>query len=245
MQLYIPEIGDRLRLTKDWTFTLHYEHRNSSLIEHFGDLFEWRRRSGNDTEPNDKIVTIPLGTILKVDRIYIRKGLEEWSSISFYAEGIGTGSGAFGRPKSARFWAKLSDCNKIEFEIEELKDVSKPPLHFFAVQDIKKTGSTSSMTKKPPASKTMVINSVIYAGKKWSSKDERYKVEISYTENYTYRSEQAYSDLMGLRRKTAYYFDIRRPDLKYKLFTTSGEQIGEYGTLAALKKSANEHYKNN
>lgn len=245
MQLYVPEIGDRLRLTKDWTFTLHYEHRNSSLIENFGDTFEWRRKSGNGVGTNDNIVTIPLGTILKVDRIYIRKGLEEWSSISFYAEGIGTGSGAFGRPKSARFWAKLSDCNKIEFEIEELKDVSNPPLHFFAVQDIKKTGSTSSMTKEPPTSKTMVVNSVIYAGKKWNSNDERYRVEISYTENYTYRSEQSHSGIMGLGRKTIYYFDIRRPDLKYSLFTIEGEHIGEYNTLAALKKAANAHYKNN
>lgn len=117
MKLYVPEIGDRLRLTQDWTFKLYNERRNATLRTHFGLTFS--------TDVDD--VTIPSGTVLKVDRIYIRKGADDYSSISFYAEGIGSGSGAFGRPKSARFWAKLEDCNRIEFEIEELKVDSPKP----------------------------------------------------------------------------------------------------------------------
>jgi hypothetical protein len=113
MKLYVPEIGDRLRLIKDWTFNLYNERRNSSLRTHFGLETTWSR---NDYAE----VTIPAGTVLKVDRIYIRKGMEGYSSISFYSEGIGNGSGSFGRPKTARFWAKLEDCNKIDFEIEAL-----------------------------------------------------------------------------------------------------------------------------
>lgn len=113
MKLYVPEIGDRLRLIKDWTFNLYNERRNSSLRTHFGLETTWSRDDYAE-------VTIPAGTILKVDRIYIRKGMEGYSSISFYSEGIGNGSGSFGRPKTARFWAKLEDCNRIDFEIEAL-----------------------------------------------------------------------------------------------------------------------------
>jgi len=241
MKLYVPEIGDRLRLTKDWTFTLHYEHRNSSLLEHFGKSFQYRSGTTNQ----DIVVTLPKDTVLKVDRIYIRKGLEEWSSISFYAEGIGTGSGAFGRPKSARFWAKLSDCNNIEFEIEETKDVTKPSLSFSSVQDIRKNTSTTSLTRKEPEPKRISFNSVVYAGKNWRNHVEKYNVVTSYTESYVYKSEGVNGGLFGMGRNTIYYFDVRRPDLKYSLSTIEGDFIGEYGTLAALKKAANEHYKNN
>ena len=75
MKLYVPEIGDRLRLIKDWTFNLYNERRNSSLRTHFGLETTWSR---NDYAE----VTIPAGTVLKVDRIYIRKGMEGYSSIS-------------------------------------------------------------------------------------------------------------------------------------------------------------------
>lgn len=47
-------------------------------------------------------------TILKIDRIYIRKGNKDYSSISFWVK-----SGLY---KGARFWAKLEDCNKIKFK---------------------------------------------------------------------------------------------------------------------------------
>ena len=68
-------------------------------------------------------VTIPAGTVLKVDRIYIRKGNSEYSSITFYAKDLGeitrrpsywNRSGKPTKKKSLRFWAKLSDCNNIE-----------------------------------------------------------------------------------------------------------------------------------
>lgn len=73
----------------------------------------------------DKLpVILPAGTILKVDRIYIRKGLKDFSSITFFAEGLGEVEVARGygwskrkiKQKSLRFWVKLNDCNKIEIE---------------------------------------------------------------------------------------------------------------------------------
>lgn len=186
MKLYIPEIGDHIRLTADWTFTLHAESRNTTLAELFGyrkyGWDSWLDRSKIEDEPErnyqinypteeefrrgifgrynhetrerawrkaeeesesyqaylkayaewdsrakalateELIITLPIGTILAVDRIYIRKGASDYSSITFYAKNLGTSevkniwSGKSTKFKAQRFWAKLSDCNKIEFE---------------------------------------------------------------------------------------------------------------------------------
>lgn len=69
-------------------------------------------------------ITLKKGTILSVDRVYIRKGSSDFSSITFYAKNIGEiihdGSSIWGQKKpkkvkAFRFWAKLADCNNIEF----------------------------------------------------------------------------------------------------------------------------------
>jgi len=55
-------------------------------------------------------VTLGVGIILKVDRIYIRKGkgMSDFSSLTFYIKN--------GPYKGARFWAKLNDVNQIKFK---------------------------------------------------------------------------------------------------------------------------------
>jgi hypothetical protein len=158
MKLYVPEIGDHVRLTDDWTFTLYNEHRNTSLWNHFeceiapevihqraakdalrnelkklenkmypGNVY-WRRNSGHPVDPADEArhtelydllrreehttVLIPSGSVLSVDRIFIRKGMDDWSSLTFYLKecpGISL-------KKKPRFWAKLADCNNIMFD---------------------------------------------------------------------------------------------------------------------------------
>ncbi len=73
-------------------------------------------------------VTMPKGTVLVVDRIYIRKGSSGFSSITFRAKNLGeaTVRGAYSttekKKKVLRFWAKLPDCNKMEFEKQEKKE---------------------------------------------------------------------------------------------------------------------------
>lgn len=70
-------------------------------------------------------ITLPAGTVLAVDRIYIRKGASDYSSITFYAKELGEvtiqgrrwyGNSKPKKKKSLRFWAKLEDCNNIVFE---------------------------------------------------------------------------------------------------------------------------------
>jgi hypothetical protein len=89
-------------------------------VKYWDDYREWQK----DTVAKgvtEISVTLPAGTILKVDRIYIRKGQGDYSSITFFAEGLGEtivpASGQVSarqydaKKKKLRFWAKLSDVN--------------------------------------------------------------------------------------------------------------------------------------
>jgi hypothetical protein len=185
MKLYVPEIGDQIKLTKDWKFTLHAEGRNTDLgkfhgysifrggwvddsiippmREHdyeviyppkpksgyhqfYGESYDTYNRKCREAEQNnpeyvkwhsdfttwmadcDKIkkdvlvITVPKGSILGIDRIYIRKGAKDYSSITFFLKGLppvaikNRWSDKIINKKALRFWAKLADCNTINFE---------------------------------------------------------------------------------------------------------------------------------
>lgn len=122
MNLYVPRPGEEIKLTKDWSFTLYNEDRNRTLIEYTGDKYEWTWTT-NCTPL--KTVTIPAGSTLKIDRVYIRKNLAEFDSITFLWMDAHTAArtepGYGGRvvkiPKRiVRFWAKLEDTRNIVFE---------------------------------------------------------------------------------------------------------------------------------
>lgn len=128
MRLFIPDIGTELVLTKPWTFRLHHEHRNESLglalgLAHeipgsYYNRVQWvstgKGSPWHQSLPYDE-VTLPEGTVLVVDRVYIRKGNEQYSSLSFR---VGAGkSSPFPNKKRPRFWAKLADVNTIECDI--------------------------------------------------------------------------------------------------------------------------------
>ena len=105
MNLFIPEIGTKLKLTNSWNFNLFNEYRNSSFLKFI--------------DPYNKIVdsvkvTMPTDTILSVDRIYIRKGVSGYSSITFNISKLDNKK----HPLAGyRFLVKLSDANNIEFEL--------------------------------------------------------------------------------------------------------------------------------
>lgn len=106
MNLFIPEIGSKLKLTSDWTFILYSEYRNEKMFKAIGKKFSW-----GDKE--NYIVTVPKDTIISVDRIYIRKGVSAYSSITFTIPKVLNKKNPLA---GTRFWAKLSDVNKIEFD---------------------------------------------------------------------------------------------------------------------------------
>jgi len=201
-------------------------------MEHFG----LKMGRYNDA-PHE--VSLPEGTVLKVDRIYIRKGNQEFSSMSFYSLGIGKGSGAFGRPKSARFWAKLSDCNGIECEIESMKNTEKTKLVFSYLSTIsKKTERKSTRSVIEDLFKDHEINCVIYKGKR----DKEYSVNIKYRMTFKFIEETTTSSLFGASPSKQYTYDHIVSNVTYELKDKDGTIIGIYNTAAATKKAAKDHY---
>ncbi len=116
--LYIPTIGDVLTLAEDWTFTLHAESRNMDLHHLLSDP---PRHSNGAIDYHNYVrepipVTLPAGSVLKMDRIYIRKGVSDYGSVTFWLTDCPNkawapkkvGGTAVGR---LRFWVKLHDAN--------------------------------------------------------------------------------------------------------------------------------------
>lgn len=113
MKMFIPDIGFAIRLTEDWTFSLYFEQRNRSLLLEAGAVTGLTGYlSDRDKPPVPH--TLKAGTSLVVDRVFIRNGMSDFSSISF----IRKADKASKTPK-ARFWAKLEDVNEMEFERDE------------------------------------------------------------------------------------------------------------------------------
>ena len=114
MNLFIPPLGTEITLAEPWTFNLYFEYRNFSAMEFFGVTEPESKKWDYYREERSEKITLPAGTLLKVDRIYIRKGARDFDSVTFYMKG---GSKvvpfAKGKPKAIRFWAKLPEVNKI------------------------------------------------------------------------------------------------------------------------------------
>lgn len=109
--LQVPALGSEILVHRDWTFDLHFEERNITLMDHFG--IPWPSTGSGYNQwcwfkqghPPHK-VTLPAGTRMRVERIYIRKGGRDFDSLTFAVTEI-NGS----KPKRLRFWTKLDDVN--------------------------------------------------------------------------------------------------------------------------------------
>lgn len=122
----IPEIGTDVKLIEDWKFDLYNENRNKSFITRKKltlpkDSFS----NGIRIKSSCKII-LPKGTVLRVDRIFIRKDMSDYSSMSFFIIDcpdtdlmptipITRKITNFDVGKVVRFWAKLDDCNRITY----------------------------------------------------------------------------------------------------------------------------------
>ena len=119
---FVPEIGTHIRLEDDWGFRLYSEGRNHSLYTQLPNLYkttperwEWRRQMQRGD------IVFKAGAIFTVSRVYIRQGGKEYSSLTFNVKKgavVITGSGEVILKKSARFWAKLSDVNKMSVAVD-------------------------------------------------------------------------------------------------------------------------------
>lgn len=112
MKLFIPTIGTTIKLTENWSFTLYGEYRNEKFWKEFSgpnDKTDFWRYRGSMATMN---IILPAETILVIDRMYIRKNLKNFDSITFRLKNCDVL-----KIKNKRFWAKLDDVNKIECEV--------------------------------------------------------------------------------------------------------------------------------
>lgn len=105
--LFVPPLRTRFLLLEDWTFDLYSEYRNRALIDHFGYPY-----STGGARSSVK-ATLPAGTVLSIDRYYIKNGASEYDSVTFRASFDGVKA-------SKRFWAKLADVNRLNVEFENV-----------------------------------------------------------------------------------------------------------------------------
>ena len=125
LQFYVPEISTMLRLEGDWTFRLYCERRNHGFYSKLPGVFpgteKWSWHSVNHGAERD--VTIKAGALMSVSRVYIRQGGLEYSSLTFNLR-KGAEVDVDGKVTvlkgGARFWAKLSDVNKMKVSIDTL-----------------------------------------------------------------------------------------------------------------------------
>ena|SRR6185503_20165078 len=103
--IFIPSLGTTISLIEPWRFNLYGEYRNSSMFKYLKIQYpesDWN----SGWMPKSVNVELPIGTDLKIDRIYIRKGQKGFDSVTFFL---------ITKEKEGRkrFWVKLEDANKI------------------------------------------------------------------------------------------------------------------------------------
>lgn len=95
------------------------------FVKYWADHKQWNEKA-KEVGMETLDVALPAGTILGIDRIYIRKGAKDYSSITFFAKNLGSVMVDVSRwstrkkktitKKAMRFWVKLEDANNIEFD---------------------------------------------------------------------------------------------------------------------------------
>lgn len=111
MKLVIPRLkADKISLTKPWAFNLHHEYRNQAMFTHLGLPYinDWTERQ--TAVPGT--ATLPKGTLLSIERYYIRQGNEQFDSVTFMIHEIN----GVALKKKIRFWVKLDEACLAEFK---------------------------------------------------------------------------------------------------------------------------------
>ena len=116
VKFYVPEIGTVVRLDEAWTFRLYDERRNEQLLGQLGmKVGRW------DRDPKHVEVVVEAGAEMSVNRVYIRQGASDYSSLTFYLKPgakVSKDGKEFVTKGKTRFWAKLSDVNRMRVRID-------------------------------------------------------------------------------------------------------------------------------
>jgi len=122
----IPEIGSKLRIEEDWEFPLFKEHRNKDIFN-ADNMAPPLYKDSHKSYPR----TLPAKTEFLVDRIYVRNGLKDFSSITLKITSTTDANlnsagmknvpfkskNAKDKKSYGRFWVKLGDFNKANMTI--------------------------------------------------------------------------------------------------------------------------------
>lgn len=115
-KLFIPELGTELKLNSDAQVDVMYERRNNAFLQQLGaGHSNWR----------DKVchtITIKKEGVMKIDRIYIRKGAEDYSSVTFiYVGDVEYRDKLHTVKTKGRFWINLHNVNKLNVSVKKEK----------------------------------------------------------------------------------------------------------------------------
>lgn len=106
-KIHIPQVGDEFKIIKNWSCKVFNEYRNAKVFEAL---------SIDTAESNTHIeITLPLGTVIRIERVYVRAPASSYDSVTLRIISSPIKSLA-----KARFWVKLSEINKLEFEEVEM-----------------------------------------------------------------------------------------------------------------------------
>ncbi len=131
MKLFIPPLKMPLTLTKPATVPIYHERRNEIMLTAFGGgpktygnrHYSWchppakpdQKKDGWDWDYDTMLattLTIPAGTVLLIDRYYIRNGADEFDSLTFRVA-----SSPDKKWNKKRFWLRLSDVNALNIKL--------------------------------------------------------------------------------------------------------------------------------
>jgi hypothetical protein len=124
MKMFIPIIGDKIELTKTIKVELKNLSQNTTFLKKYDELFSKVKQINKKTHN----IELKKGTILTIDRVYIRKGSSaEYNSITFrIANDKNLPNG--------RFFLPISVVNT--FEINKIDTIKKNELKLYEKVDI-------------------------------------------------------------------------------------------------------------
>lgn len=121
MQLFVPSCGDRIKLTADWKFRLFLEYGNRNFGVQRNTNLTLQDFDHYDFKGDNVDCVLPAGTLLECDRVYIRTNSKQIALPDATYDSITWRVVTDGKAKMKdRFWVKLADANKIEFEVDSL-----------------------------------------------------------------------------------------------------------------------------
>jgi hypothetical protein len=116
-KLAIPELGQKLLLQNDLEVEIYLEYRNEKFLGQINP--DWLLSSANRYYNSGRMpkhrVMLPAGTLLTVDRIYIRKGSSDYNSVTFSHTRTDKALRSSRLP-TGRFWISLKQANELDVE---------------------------------------------------------------------------------------------------------------------------------